>query len=66
MPGMEGRQGIPGPRGSRGSMGLPGTPGLPGKSLSDTEIRDICASMLRGRLYAHLLGSDINELKVRH
>lgn len=51
QPGMAGKDGTPGlqgPPGNRGPTGLPGLQGLPGRSISDAEIRDICASVLRG------------------
>ena len=48
MPGKEGLPGIPGLPGHRGQIGIPGMQGAPGKSIREEEIRDICASILRG------------------
>ncbi|XP_070530965.1 collagen alpha-1(IX) chain isoform X3 [Cardiocondyla obscurior] len=49
-PGKEGAPGLQGFPGNRGQTGLPGLQGLPGRSISEPEIRDICASVLRERL----------------
>ncbi|XP_070530966.1 collagen alpha-1(IX) chain isoform X4 [Cardiocondyla obscurior] len=46
-PGKEGAPGLQGFPGNRGQTGLPGLQGLPGRSISEPEIRDICASVLR-------------------
>lgn len=48
MPGKDGIPGLQGPPGNRGQTGLPGLQGPPGHSISEEEIRDICASVLRG------------------
>lgn len=49
MPGKDGAPGLQGPPGIRGQTGMPGVQGPPGRSITDSEIRDICASVLRGR-----------------
>lgn len=48
IPGKDGAPGLQGLPGNRGQTGLPGLQGLPGHSISEAEIRDICASVLRG------------------
>lgn len=48
MPGKDGVPGLQGPPGNRGQTGLSGLQGPPGHSISEAEIRDICASVLRG------------------
>ncbi|XP_071637944.1 uncharacterized protein [Temnothorax longispinosus] len=53
LDGSRGRDGAPGLQGSpgnRGQTGLPGLQGPPGHSISEAEIRDICATVLRERL----------------
>ncbi|KAK2577988.1 hypothetical protein KPH14_008418 [Odynerus spinipes] len=47
MPGKDGAPGLQGPPGNTGQTGLPGLQGLPGRSISEAEIRDICATVLR-------------------
>lgn len=48
MPGKDGAPGLQGLPGNRGQTGLPGLQGLPGHNINEAEIRDICASVLRG------------------
>lgn len=55
IPGKDGTPGLQGPPGNRGQTGLPGLQGLPGRSISEAEIRDICASVLRGDFHCRLL-----------
>lgn len=50
IPGKDGAPGLQGPPGNRGQTGLPGLQGPPGRSVSEAEIRDICAGVLRGDL----------------
>lgn len=48
MPGKDGAPGLQGLPGNRGHTGLPGLQGLSGHSVTEAEIRDICANVLRG------------------
>jgi len=48
IPGKDGAIGLPGHPGNKGPTGQPGLQGLPGHSINEAEIRDICASILRG------------------
>lgn len=48
MPGKDGAPGLQGPPGVRGQTGMPGVQGPSGRSITESEIRDICASVLRG------------------
>lgn len=48
IPGKEGPPGLTGPPGPRGQPGMPGPQGAPGRSFSEAEVREICASVLRG------------------
>jgi len=53
IPGKDGATGLPGHPGNKGPTGQPGLQGLPGHSISEAEIRDICASILRGNFIHH-------------
>lgn len=48
MPGKDGAPGLQGPPGIRGQTGMPGVQGPPGRSIIESEIREICTSVLRG------------------
>ena len=53
VPGMAGSPGAPGRQGLPGRAGNPGEPGKagrPGRSYSEDDLREICASVLRGRI----------------
>ncbi|XP_053686924.1 collagen alpha-1(IX) chain-like [Sabethes cyaneus] len=53
LPGAPGQDGAPGLQGLPGVTGQPGAPGLPGppgRSVTEAEVRDICASVLRDQL----------------
>ncbi|XP_066139127.1 collagen alpha-1(IX) chain-like [Euwallacea fornicatus] len=53
MPGFPGKDGTPGPSGTPGQRGSPGNPGVAGqagRSISESEIREICAAVLRDEL----------------
>ncbi|XP_055624553.1 collagen alpha-1(IX) chain-like isoform X1 [Toxorhynchites rutilus septentrionalis] len=52
-PGPPGQDGAPGMQGTPGIPGQPGSPGLPGppgRSFTESEVRDICAAVLRDQL----------------
>ncbi len=58
MPGMPGTPGGPGrsgPMGAPGKNGEPGKPGRPGREYTEDDLREICASVLRGELAVRLL-----------
>lgn len=61
MPGKDGSPGLQGPPGIRGQTGIPGVQGPPGRSITDSEIRDICASVLRGR-YLNITSTNITYI----
>ena len=51
MPGPPGGPGRTGPPGAQGKPGDPGKPGRPGREYTEDDLREICASVLRGNYY---------------